>query len=221
MRAAVLAMTILATAACDEEEVLESGADLREGESPAQALTVHVNGFHYAAGDLSLQMEVEHYCQPLGEGHIQCVLYDASSARMIGVEHIVSRAVFDALPEAEKPLWHPHTYEVKSGMLIAPDLSPADEHALMAEIVSTYGKTWHVWDPALHEQPLDTPMLMKGFTKDGQLDPELLRRRDERYGIDSAARRVSRADIPDPGFDPVVLEEPAVCASVLTPSAPD
>ena len=43
---------------------------------------------------------------------------------------------------------------------------------------------------------------MMAFTDDGQLDPALLAARDERYGIDSDARRALRADIASPDVDP-------------------
>ena len=36
----------------------------------------------------------------------------AKEANLIGIEYIVSERVFDSLPEAEKPYWHPHNYEV-------------------------------------------------------------------------------------------------------------
>lgn len=200
---------------CADESSVTRAARL-PSVGPAQALDLYVNGFHYAAGDPSMQMEVDHYCHARADGIVQCALYAADDEpRLIGVEHVVAREVFDALPTAEKVLWHPHTYEVKSGALVAPDLPPSEEHALMEQLVSTYGKTWHLWDSDVDALPLDAPMLMKGFTADGQLDPALLAARDARLGVDSAARRADRADIVDPGFDPIVLEEPVVCASPI------
>jgi hypothetical protein len=200
--------------ACDREEVLEVGADVLQDVGPVKEIDVFVNGFHYASGDLDRQEEANHYCHRRSDALIQCVLYDGTGpdANLIGTEHILSREAFDALPEDEKVLWHPHTYEVKSGALIAPGLPLVAEHELMEELVGTYGKTWHVRHPGdRDDQPLGTPTLMKGFTADGQLDPALLQDRDQRFGIDSEERARNRADIVDPGFDPIVLEEPQVC----------
>lgn len=209
-------LSALGVAGCNKGETLETGADLLQGAGPIREIDILVNGFHYASGDMSLQEEANHYCHRQNDHLIQCVLYDSTEkgANMIGIEHIVSRQAFNSLPDEEKVLWHPHTYEVKSGALIAPGLPMAAEHALMEELISTYGKTWHVWHPSEHQHPMDTATLMKAFTEDGQLDPELLRRRDERFGIDSAERRANRADIENPGFDPIVLMEPDVCPSI-------
>jgi hypothetical protein len=50
------------------------------------------------------------------------VIYDsnAPNARLIGVEYIISERLFKLLPEEERKYWHSHSYEVKSGMLVAP-----------------------------------------------------------------------------------------------------
>jgi hypothetical protein len=105
------------------------------------------------------------------------------------VEYIVSERLFKNLPEKEKILWHSHHHEVKSGSLIAPGLPNLAEHELMEKLVSTYGKTFHTWhtDRDL-ELPLGHPMIMMGFTKDGQLADSLLAGRDRRFGISSAEK---------------------------------
>jgi hypothetical protein len=50
--------------------------------------------------------------------------------------------------------------------------------------------------------PLGVPQLMMGFTADGQIDPAMVKSRDQRLGIDSEARRKDRADIAVPTIDP-------------------
>ena len=80
----------------------------------------------------------------------QCLLYDSceKNARLIGVEYIVSDRIYRELPDAEKKYWHPHTYEVLAGGLIAPSMKPDDEQAFMKALLTTWGKTWHTWpDP--------------------------------------------------------------------------
>lgn len=82
----------------------------------------------------------------------QCLIYDSheKDARLIGVEYMVPRHVYETFQTEEQTLWHSHEYEVKSGMLILP--KPADydveewekaELEAMKEIVGLYGKTWH------------------------------------------------------------------------------
>ena len=62
-----------------------------------------------------LQVEAHHYCSCANEEVRQCVIYDSadSNARLIGIEYIISRRLFESLPEEEKKLWHSHTYEVR------------------------------------------------------------------------------------------------------------
>jgi hypothetical protein len=152
------------------------------GESPAPlaALGVYLDGLHFRNGRMEEQMDVHHYCGALNEDLIQCVLYDGNGkdARMVGVEYVVSGKLFESLPEEEKAMWHSHRYEVKSGQLVGPGTDDAAEHELMEDLISTYGKTWHTWqdDPDL---PLGAPVLMMGFTADGQVKPELVDKRDQ------------------------------------------
>ena len=44
----------------------------------------------------------------------QCIIYDSDKpdARLIGIEYIISRRLFQTLPEEEKKLWHSHKFEV-------------------------------------------------------------------------------------------------------------
>ena len=90
----------------------------------------------------------------------------------------------------------------KSGALIAPGLPEIAEHAALAPIVSTYGKTFHTWQIDRDTLPLGIPQLMMGFTADGQIDPALLRSRDERFGVSSDKLRQARADTPMPAVLP-------------------
>src|SRR5690606_11037064 len=107
------------------------------------------------------------------------------------------------LPEEEKKLWHSHVYEVKSGTLIAPDIPEAAEYELMKKLINTYGKIIHTWHTDQNRTlPVGAPMLMRGFTKDGQIHPELIRDRDKRFDVSAAERKKKRADIPAPSIDP-------------------
>ena len=113
------------------------------------------------------------------------------------------RAAVPTLPAEERSPWHSHDYEVASGELTAPGVAEVAEHALMTDLVSTYGKTWHTWqidrDLAF---PMGIPQLMMGFTKDGQVDAGKVAGRDARFGVSMAERRRARGDIAVPAVDP-------------------
>lgn len=187
-------------------KTLESGAAVMQDKTPLAKLDAYLDGFHFYSGNMQGQMEAHHYCENVNEDFRQCVIFDGNgqSARIMGVEYIVSEKLFRALPEEEKKLWHSHAYEVKSGTLIAPGIPQVAEHELMEKLVSTYGKTWHTWhtDNAANTLPLGHPMLMMGFTADGQMRPELAADRDRRLGVSTEQKRRDRADIPSPPVQP-------------------
>jgi Protein of unknown function (DUF1264) len=141
----------------------------------------------------------------VNEDLTQCVIFDGNGedARIMGIEYVVSAKLFAGLQPEEKKMWHSHAYEVKSGALIAPGIPQLAEHELMEKLVTTYGKTWHTWHTdKQHPLPLGIPQLMKGFTADGQLRPELLSARDGRFGISTPDKRQNRADIAAMPVDP-------------------
>jgi len=186
-------------------QVLETGAALLQDKTPIKRINMYLDGFHFYSGNLKGQMEAHHYCAKLNEDVTQCVIYDGNGedAKLMGVEYIITEKLFKTLPEEEKKLWHSHDYEVKSGTLVAPGIPQAAEHELMEEIVSTYGKTFHTWHTDQDKSlPLGTPMLMMGFTQDGQLDTALVKARDQRFNISTADKRRNRSDIPAPPVQP-------------------
>jgi hypothetical protein len=184
--------------------VLEAGADLLQNKTPLRKLDAYLDGFHFYNGNMAAQMEAHHYCGHLSEDFIQCVIFDGNGpdAKIMGVEYIISRTLFQTLDKEEKHFWHSHAHEVRSGQLIAPGIPDVAEHALMEKIAGTYGKTWHTWHT--DEQltlPTGTPMLMMGFTKDGQANERMVADRDARFGISSGEKRAQRSNIRYPVVD--------------------
>ncbi len=185
--------------------ILETGAAVLQDKPPVDALSTYLDGFHFYDGRMNEQMEAHHFCAILNEDVVQCTIFDGNlkTAKLMGVEYIVSARIFESLPEAEKSLWHSHVHEVKSGQLVAPGIPEAAEHALMTRLVGTYGKTFHTWHTDRQENlPLGMPQVMMGFTADGQVDPAMVAARDARLGVDSAAKRRQREDIPVPAILP-------------------
>jgi hypothetical protein len=186
-------------------KVLEAGAVALQNKPPVEALNAYLDGFHFYNGRMKVQMEAHHYCAILNEDLIQCVIYDGNQkeAKLMGVEYIVSAKLFAGFPPAEKSLWHSHVHEVKSGQLVAPGIPGIAEKELMKKLVGTYGKTWHTWHTDAEKTlPLGVPQLMMGFTADGQNDPAMVAARDQRFGIDSNAKRKDREDIAAPPIAP-------------------
>lgn len=83
--------------------------------------------------------------------------------------------------------------EVKSGVPVS--VTDAAEQPAMLELQKTYGKTIHTWAYDIHpDLPLGPPNLMMAYTDDGQgPPPELLKTRDEKSGMNTAAKKELRA----------------------------
>jgi hypothetical protein len=184
--------------------LLDTAADAVQGKRPIDAMSAYLNGFHFYADDMGRQVEANHFCTHLTEDFHQCVIYDSNltTAKLIGIEYIVSERLFKTLPDDEKRLWHSHQYEVKSGELIAPGVPELAGHAFMKDLVNTYGKTWHTWQIDRDATfPLGIPQLMMGFTKDGQVNAAMLADRDKRFGTSTLRAKQNRADIVEPPID--------------------
>lgn len=189
-----------------KSKTLEVGADLLQNKGPLKKINAYLDGFHFYNGNIGAQMEAHHYVSQLNEDMHQAIMYDGNGedAKIMGVEYIISERLFKTLPEEEKKLWHSHHYEVKSGELIAPGIPDVAEHELMEKLVSTYGKIIHTWHTDQNRTlPVGAPMIMMGFTKDGQVRSELLSERDKRFGVSTEEKRKQRADIPMPAVDPM------------------
>jgi hypothetical protein len=189
-----------------KSKALEMGADLLQDKTPLKKINTYLDGFHFYNGNMGAQMEAHHYVSQINEDLHQAIIYDGNdeNAKIMGVEYIISERLFQPLSDEEKKLWHSHHYEVKSGTLIAPGIPEVAEHELMEKLVSTYGKTIHTWHTDQERTlPLGSPMIMMGFTEDGQLDPQLLTDRDKRFNISSAEKKKNRDDIPMPTVDPL------------------
>ncbi|WP_423146150.1 OBAP family protein [Rubrolithibacter danxiaensis] len=182
-----------------KDKVLETGADLLQKKTPLSKINTYLDGFHFYNGNMNAQMEAHHYVSQLNDDLYQAIIYDGNGedAKIMGIEYIITEKLFKQLPEEEKKLWHSHQYEVKSGTLIAPGIPDAAEHELMEKLVSTYGKTIHTWHTDQEKVlPLGAPMIMMGFTKDGQIQPHLVEERDKRFKISTEETRKKRRDIP-------------------------
>ncbi|KAK0640602.1 hypothetical protein B0T16DRAFT_418180 [Cercophora newfieldiana] len=195
--------------------ILETGAALTQDFSPIKSVCAHLNAFHVYASDPKRLVETNHYCGHLTEDVRQCLLYDSPDpgARLIGVEYMISPALYETLDQEERQLWHSHVFEVKSGMLVMPQPSiyvpqtawEKAETAEMEEVIHLYGKVYHLWQVDKgHELPLGKPELMTSITAPDQI-PDLekaLDDRDGRFGTDWRRKKEIREHIPEPKIHP-------------------
>jgi hypothetical protein len=181
---------------------LEGGANLMQAKAPVEKIAMYLNGFHVAKADAAMQSEAHHYCNQTSEDLAQCVLFDGNTAeaKMIGLEYIISKKLYDTLPVEEKPYWHPHNYEILSGQLRMPGLPDVAEKEALKEKMNSYGKTWHTWMTGMKDRkadplPFGPPHLQWSFNRDGEEMPGMVSQRDDRFGFDTADTRRDRQDL--------------------------
>jgi hypothetical protein len=180
-------------------------ADEHAKTGPLENIHLQLCAFHVAKKDPAFQVPAYHYCSQVNDDLFQCMIFEsnAKSARLLGVEYIITDRVYRTLPDDETKYYHPHTYEVLSGILIAIGVSVEDDRKHMDQVLSTWGKTWHTWPDPKTALPMGDPLLMWSISKDGQLDPALLAERDRQYHVSTAEIRRRRASMgPVPQIDP-------------------
>eukprot|EP00879_Flechtneria_rotunda_P000224 GHRR01000298.1.p1 GENE.GHRR01000298.1~~GHRR01000298.1.p1 ORF type:complete len:257 (+),score=68.82 GHRR01000298.1:291-1061(+) len=181
-----------------QQKVLNTATSTLQSFKPLNKICQHVCAFHCYAHDTTRQVRAHHFCSHVNEEMRQCIVYDsdAPNARLIGIEYIISRQLYEGLPEDEKKYWHSHVYEVTSGQLAALGVPLPAQNIEAHKLLDTYGKTWHFWQVDLgHPLPYGPPQLMMSFTADGQIDPALIEERDKMYGISTEKIRESRSDM--------------------------
>ncbi|KAF5879554.1 putative hydroxyacylglutathione hydrolase protein [Botrytis fragariae] len=187
-----------------KDKILETGASITQDFAPVKKICAHLNAFHVYAGEPGRSVEANHYCTHLSGDVRQCLIYDSPTnpARLIGVEYMITRRLYEKLDEEERKLWHSHDYEVKSGMLILPNPTVPDavwtvaETEEMKEVIELYGKTFHFWQTDRGDElPLGMPVLMGSFTADDQVPWDKVKERDERFGVDTQKKREARKGI--------------------------
>lgn len=185
--------------------LLEFGSKVFQTSDPLKDSNIYLVGFHPMKHHPEHQLEAHHYCKQMNEDFAQCILFDSNSrnANLIGVEYIISENIYEQLPIEERIYWHPHNYEILSGMLCAPGLPTAAEQELLRKKMNSYGKTFHTWrarcwegnKPFLDTLPKGDAILAWSFNQDGQVKPELQNNRDAVMRINSDQKRIERENM--------------------------
>ncbi len=178
----------------------EPDGKMEHAGGPMSGPHAHFCGIHMAKKNPKFQIITQHYCaahtsDASGEAMFQCVLFDntTSNAKLLGVEYIITEATYRKLPDGEKKYWHPHTYEVLGGGLIAPGMKPEDEKNFMKTILTTWGKAWHTWPDPLTPVPVGEPLLIWSLMADDQVDPSVVAKRDKQFSCSTKKIREERA----------------------------
>jgi hypothetical protein len=177
----------------------EGAAPEAKPNGPLHAGHVHFCGIHLSKRDPKIQIVAQHYCAAhSGDGPddamFQCVLFEtaATNAKLLGVEYVITDKTYRKLPDEEKKYWHPHTFEVLGGPLIAPGMEAEEEKTFMKRILSTWGKAWHTWPDPKTATPLGEPLLIWSLTGDGQIDEAVLAKRDKEFNVSTEKIRERR-----------------------------
>ena len=165
-----------------------------EAHSESEGFNMHICAFHIAKDDPSVVIETQHYCSALKDDLFQCILFETTDKKpkLLGVEYVISDALYQTLPVEEKKLWHPHDFEVREGLLALIGGDKKSQEDTMKVLVKSWGKTWHTWPDPKTELPLGEPRLMWSAEKEGQIPQEMIKQRDERFHIDTSKLKEER-----------------------------
>lgn len=121
------------------------------GEAPPNPLagyTIHVVAPHMMDGEVVGPFH--HYCKPINDDVIQCILFESTdaNARMTEVEYMVSKKLVNkVIPGwSHKQNWHDHQEEIATGRVVI--LNPTDAKArkgLVDHVSKTDGIIFHLW----------------------------------------------------------------------------
>ena len=136
------------TAAC------ATAGDKMPANNPLSGYTIHVTAPHVMDGEVIGPFH--HYCKPINDDIIQCVLFESTepNARMTEVEYMISKKLArKVIPEwSHKQNWHDHKQEIETGRVAV--IHPTEEKAvkdLVDHVSDTDGIIFHLW-------PKDAPI---------------------------------------------------------------
>ncbi|XP_057785039.1 oil body-associated protein 2A-like [Salvia miltiorrhiza] len=190
------------------QQMLDKGAEMMQSFQPIKKMSQHACSFAIYSHDLTRQIQTHHYISRLNQDFLQCAVYDSddTAARLIGVEYIVSKRVFDTLQLEEQKLWHSHFYEITSGAWVNPRVPELVQKSELEELAQSYGKFWCTWQVDRGDRlPLGAPALMvspQGVNM-AMVKEELIKKRDEKYKVSSSELGRKRANFAIPEAEAV------------------
>ncbi|KAH6826189.1 histone acetyltransferase [Perilla frutescens var. hirtella] len=186
-----------------EQHIMDKGVQWLQSLKPIKQMSQHACSFALYSHDMTRQIETHHYVSRLNQDFLQSAVYDSddATARLIGVEYIISDRLFEGLPPDEQKLWHSHAYEIKSGLWVNPRIPEMVLKPELQNLAKTYGKCWCTWQTDRGDKlPMGPPALMmspQGVNM-GSVKPDLIAKRDTKYNISSEAMGKSRIELAEP-----------------------
>lgn len=137
---AVLAVGAVLAAAVRGAEAGPAPVETRTAAGPLAGYTTHVVATHFRRGE---RYETHHWFKPLREGVLQGLVFreTADGAPLIEVEWAISPAVYEALPEWQKELWHPLFPAVDAGRVSLPETPAEQRRATLDAVRGLYAQT--------------------------------------------------------------------------------
>lgn len=170
--ALAMSLTLSAALAKEDNHKHEAKAPVQEfSKVPPKQIEMYLDGFHNYKTDANLppekqlQLRVAHFCIHYSPDLIECIIYDTNGSvaskhpRLMGVEYVITDKVYQSLSKEEKSYWHPHDGEVDSGMLRLPGMEANQEKDVLNFVKTTWGKTWHAWNPERRSEAAKTSVV--------------------------------------------------------------
>ena len=135
------------------------GTMVKESAKPSDGWALHIDARKHFTDDFNKDPIAHHYCKPVSGGLTECQLYDSDGpdARLVGIETIMSKEMYEKLPADEKKMWHYHKDEIGKVDAKLPDLSPEEAAKVVESIQETYGKIFIFWNPSQTDLPVGQP----------------------------------------------------------------
>ncbi|KAG8365579.1 hypothetical protein BUALT_Bualt18G0120100 [Buddleja alternifolia] len=138
------------------QHIIDKGAQMMQSLKPIKKMSQHVCTFAAYSHDMARQIETHHYVSRLNQDFLQCAVYDSddSTARLIGVEYIVSERIFETLPPEEQKLWHSHGDRLPLGVP-ALMMSPQGAHMVKPDLIQTRDEKYKIFCDELRKSRVD------------------------------------------------------------------
>lgn len=152
----VLIAVLLFVAACTTKQSTPQAKNI-----PTEGFDLHIDAKRHVESDRNLV--VHHYCKMYPSGFAECQLYDndGPDAKIIGIEAVIGKDLFDQLSPAEQKKWHHHEKEIarKEVDIQLPGLTSEQATEVAKTLGPTYGKIYLIWEPN-EKVPLSQPKVV-------------------------------------------------------------
>lgn len=129
-----------------------------KADGPSVGFDIHVDAKHYVK---EMRTPVHHWCKTINPDLIECLLFDSdkADAKLVGIETIVTKKVWENFDDAQKNEWHDHATEIIEAETTLPDM-PSEKAAQLVEFLKgTRGRIVYIWNFLKESYPVTRPFL--------------------------------------------------------------